>query len=278
MKRVFLILLAALSAAWAAPEAPDMKGALARLNEAERARLAGNPAAMEELTRLTKLQSALIEEAKAQRWAERPEVMARVERSRLTAISESWLEHQSAPPAGFPSEDEVNAYYESHKARWHRPRQWHLAHIFVTCPRGATAAQEASGKAAMEKIRALLAEEGADFAAIARKHSGEASSAATGGLIGWLTEDQVQPEIRNKITSLRLGQVSEPLRLADGWHFIRCLDKREANTPVLVQIKDAIVQEMRELKSREISAAYIARLMEKQGMVAQTTTSPAAQK
>jgi len=106
-----------------------------------------------------------------------------------------------------------------------------------------------------------LAAKGADFSAIARQASEETKSAAQGGKIGWLTEAQIQPEIREKLPKLAVGALSEPIRLKDGWHVLKVLDVREAGTPVLAEIRGQLVAKLREERTRAKRQEFLAQLL-----------------
>jgi peptidyl-prolyl cis-trans isomerase SurA len=68
------------------------------------------------------------------------------------------------------------------------------------------------------------------FAAIARQFSA-APSAAAGGDLGWLSESDLRPDLRAAAAALKPGQVSSPLRTADGIEIIALIDARAGVDP-----------------------------------------------
>jgi parvulin-like peptidyl-prolyl isomerase len=120
-----------------------------------------------------------------------------------------------------------------------------LAQIFIALPKTAdkTTTDKAQGK--LEAVKKSLHQNGADFAAIAKANSEESESAPRGGEIGWLGENQVQPEVRPQVLSLSKNATSEPIRLEDGWHILKVLDIKEAYTPTLDEIRSQLVQQTR---------------------------------
>jgi parvulin-like peptidyl-prolyl isomerase len=102
----------------------------------------------------------------------------------------------------------------------------------------------------------------ADFAKLASAHSEEQASASRSGEIGWLAETQIQPGIREKLGSLKVDAISDPIRLDDGWHLVKVLDAREPYTPTLEQIRSQLVTQLRVEKTRENSQAYLAKLLQ----------------
>jgi len=83
-----------------------------------------------------------------------------------------------------------------------------------------------------------------------------------GGEIGWLTDAQIQPDIRETAVKLAAGQTSAPVRRDDGWHIIKCLEIKEPYTPTLAQLKPQIIQQMRSEKTKANSQAYLAQLLQ----------------
>jgi peptidylprolyl isomerase len=227
----------------------------------------GNPAkdpqALGQYARALLLQRLVLQQAREQKWDQDPAVIARMVRAREAALSESYLESKSKPDSSYPSEQEIKNAYEANKSKLLIPKSYELAQIFIESPEGGDPAAQAKAKSKLEEIRKQLSAKDADFSSIARNSSDEKSSAENGGKIGWLAENQIQPEIRSKLPNLKLKAVSEPIRLNAGWHIIKLLDVREARAPTLDEIRDNLVTSMREEKSRELRQNYITELLKK---------------
>jgi parvulin-like peptidyl-prolyl isomerase len=224
---------------------------------------ANNPQALGQYARALLLQRLVLQQAREQKWDQDPAVISRMVRAREAALSESYLESKSKPDASYPSEQEIKDAYEANKSKLLIPKSYELAQIFIESPESGDAATQAKAKSKLEEVRKQLAAKDADFSSIARTSSDEKSSAENGGKIGWLAENQIQPEIRSKLPNLKLKAVSEPIRLNAGWHIIKLLDVREARPPTLDEIRDNLVTSMREEKSRELRQNYITELLKK---------------
>lgn len=99
--------------------------------------------------------------------------------------------------------------------------EYHLSEIVLPVD-----TPEDEGK--ITKLAEKLYEElqkGSDFKSVAREFS-RSSTAASGGELGWLVEDSISRELRMQVGALKSGQVSKPLRLADGYHIMRLNDRR----------------------------------------------------
>jgi parvulin-like peptidyl-prolyl isomerase len=238
----------------------EVLASVAKLDVREKTALANDPALLKQVVQLTVSQRLLLQEARANKWEERPEVKAKLERARDSALAESWLQSLVAPPPEYPNETEIKAAYDAQKASLAMPRQFRIAQIFIACPRNADKSGVRKAEAKLAAVKEKLASYKQDFAAIARSDSEEKVSAANGGEIGWLAEAQIQPELRPRILKLLKHEVSSPVRLNDGWHILKCLDKRDAGAPALEHIRAKLVTQLRTEKMKANSEAYLARL------------------
>ncbi len=68
---------------------------------------------------------------------------------------------------------------------------------------------------------------GADFAAVARQFS-EASSAAAGGDLGWVSASQLDPPLAQAVQALAPGLVSDPVRDIGGYSILALRDRRDS--------------------------------------------------
>lgn len=240
----------------------EIKEALANLDVRELAAVSRDPALLNQVVRSLLVQRLLYREAVAKKWDQGAEAKVRLERLRQSAITESYLQSVSQPPEGWPGDADVQAAYDANKPSFLIPRQHRLAQVFIALPPGADAAATAKAQARLEAVKKKLDEKQADFAAIAKAESDEKTSAANGGEIGWLTEAQIQPDIREAALKLVAGQVSGPVRRDDGWHIIKCLEIKESFTPTLTQLKPQLVQQLRAEKAKANSQAYLAQLLQ----------------
>ena len=240
----------------------DVRAALAALDPREQAALARDPAQLAQAVRSLLARRLLLQEAMARKWEEQPAVVAQLARVRDNALVETYLHAVATPPDNFPNEIELQSAYEANRATLAQPRQYRLAQIFISLPKGADAAATARAEVRLEAMRHALAAADADFAALARTGSEERDSAARGGEIGWLPEARIQPEIRAQVTGLPRNVPSDPVRLADGWHILKVLDVREPFTPSLDEVRPYLVQQLRAERARTNGQAYLAGLLQ----------------
>lgn len=102
--------------------------------------------------------------------------------------------------------------------------QTHARHILI---KTSAAVPESEAKTRLEEIRQRI-ELGADFAEQAKRYS-EDGSASQGGDLGWLSPGDTVPEFEQAMNALKVGQISEPVQSAFGWHLIQVLERRNAD-------------------------------------------------
>ena len=240
----------------------EIKSALGNLDVRELAAVSRDPALLNQVVRSLLVQRLLYREALAKKWDQSEQAVARLERLRQSAVTESYLESVSQPPDGWPADAEVQAAYEANQASWVVPRQYRLAQIYVALPEGGDQAAVTKAQGRIEAVKRKVDEKPGDFEVLAKAESDEKTSAAAGGEIGWLTEAQIQPDIREAAIKLAAGQVSTPIKRAQGWHIIKCLEIKESFTPSLADLKVSLVEKMREEKVKANSQAYLAQLLQ----------------
>jgi peptidylprolyl isomerase len=183
-------------------------------------------------------------------------VAAQLDRIREAAVVELYLQAVTAPPASFPSEEEVQKVYEANKAAMLMPRQFQLAQIFVPLPNGADKAAEDKAKQQVDEAVRQLKQPGADFASVAS----EVNPGKDSGDLGWVAEPQIRQEIRTQVIGLAKNTVSDPIKLDDGWHVLKLMDTKAAYTRTLPEVRDQLVQQMRTERAGLLRRTYLGEL------------------
>lgn len=100
--------------------------------------------------------------------------------------------------------------------------QTHVRHILL---RPSEILSAAEARQQLLNLRERI-QNGEDFAALARAHSEDPTSAANGGDLGWVNPGQMVPEFEKAMNALKPNQLSEPLRTPFGLHLIQVLGRR----------------------------------------------------
>jgi len=245
-------------------KASELQRTFENLSPEELQTMRNDPAGLNQFVRATLVQRLVAREAAASKWDQSPVVAQRMQALRESIIASTYLEAVGVPPESYPSDVELQATYEASKASLLQPKSWRLAQIYLADPvaEGNRAPSEAASRK-LDEIKKALAAPNADFAEIAKQHSEEPSSAALGGEIGWLFENQIHPEVLAALPGLKpAGPASEPIRMDDGWHIIRILETRDAFTPTLDQIRDLLIRQLRAERGRIETQAFLSRLLQ----------------
>lgn len=105
--------------------------------------------------------------------------------------------------------------------------QYHLAHILVALPEGATPEQIATAQSKIDGIRSLIQRGEMDFAAAAVRYS-DSPNALEGGDLGWRSADEIPSAFADMVKGMRAGQVTEPIRGPSGFQLLQVVESRDA--------------------------------------------------
>ena len=72
-----------------------------------------------------------------------------------------------------------------------------------------------------------LLKQGVDFAEVASKYSKDTGSGANGGNLGWAPASNYVTEFADAVSTLPIGQISEPVKTQFGYHIIQVIAREE---------------------------------------------------
>ncbi|WP_442683510.1 peptidylprolyl isomerase [Stenotrophomonas sp. JC08] len=123
------------------------------------------------------------------------------------------------------SEGEVDAALAQQSAN---DVQYHLAHILVALPDGASAEQINTGQSKIDGIKALLDKGELDFAAAAVRYS-DSPNALEGGDLGWRSVDEIPNAFTSQLQTLKAGDVLGPIRGPSGFQLLKLVEVRNSS-------------------------------------------------
>ncbi len=121
--------------------------------------------------------------------------------------------------------------------------QYHMAHILVSVPDGATADQIAAAQKKIQDIKDQLDRHEIEFAAAAVRYS-DSPNALDGGDLGWRSVDEIPSSFAQVISGMQPGQVVGPIRGPSGFTLLQLIETRSG--------ADASASKITELKARHI--------------------------
>lgn len=124
--------------------------------------------------------------------------------------------------------------------------QSHARHILL---RPSSQLTEAAARARLSDFKRRIEAGQADFAALAREHSQDASASA-GGDLGWVNPGMFVPEFEEVMNELAPGRIAEPLVSRFGVHLIQLIERRQVALDARQQ-REAARNVLREKKLEE---------------------------
>jgi parvulin-like peptidyl-prolyl isomerase len=151
------------------------------------------------------------------------------------------------------SEDEARRYYAQHTKEFTTPASLTLREILVKVAGDAKVLNVGLDEEAKQKAEAARARvvAGESFEKVAAETS-DAPSKANGGLIGPINKDELAPALRDMVDKLKIGGVSEVIRIQGGYYFFK-LDSMSPTTVLSFeearsQISDRVANEKRNVE------------------------------
>ena len=110
---------------------------------------------------------------------------------------------------------------------------YHLRHILIATPDGASSEEIAAARKQAEDILQRL-KNGEDFAALATRYSA-GQQALEGGDLGWLEAGQVPTLFAKDLATMEKGEVRGPYQAASGFHIIKLEDYKGGDKNIIRQ-------------------------------------------
>ena len=162
------------------------------------------------------------------------------------------------------SDDEVRAYYDTHKKLFERSGTAKVSVIIV--PRAVTATDSAAVRTHALALRAKILG-GEKFEDIARAESADSVSAANGGSLGKGAKGRFVAPFETAAYALKTGEISQPVLTAFGYHLIK-VDARKGDTMTVSHI-------LLKIQQSDSAAAKTDRRADSLARMAASTDQPA---
>ena len=232
----------------------ELQALLATVPAQTREQLRGNREALERWIRARLAEKAVLEQADAQGWAQRPDVARQTRAATEQIVFRDYLRSVSQVPAEYPSAAELQQAYDAGKANWQTPPMYRVSQIFL-------GVSDAANVETVRKQAAELSKKAqsapADFAALATQYSQDRVTAERGGDTGLQPLQQLVPEVRSAVARLKVGTVSDPVQSAAGFHVIKLTEQQPARTATLEELRDQLTQALRAQRQEQIAQAYL---------------------
>ena len=143
-----------------------------------------------------------------------------------------------------PTDEQVKAYYETHKAAFKTQGKFNARHILVKTKGGPNAEGGLSEEDAKKKMAEIQAEfaKGGKWDDLAKKYSEDPGSKDKGGLYEGIVFGQFVPEFEAAVKKQDIGKVGEPVKSMFGFHLIQVESRNEGEDPGFDKVKEQVKQ------------------------------------
>ncbi len=153
---------------------------------------------------------------------------------------------------------DVERAYNNNIEQYSTPEQVRASHILLKT----SGKDDAAVKAKAEDIL-KQAKSGADFAELAKKYSEDEGSAKNGGDLDYFGRGRMVPEFDQAVFAMQPGEISDLVKTQYGYHIIKLIDKKNATTRPLQDVRQQIVDQLAYEKA-QAQAADLAENLSKQ--------------
>jgi len=159
-----------------------------------------------------------------------------------------------------PREEDIEEYYQTKIANFKVNKKYKASHILTSLKPSdikGDITEEEKQKQADEKAKLKSDEllerlnKGADFSEVAKKHSDDPASGANGGSLGEFPEGTMVSAFEKALDKLKPGEISKPVLSPFGYHIIKLESMEEKRIKPLSEVKDEIIQSLKEIKARQ---------------------------
>ena len=137
---------------------------------------------------------------------------------------------------------EVERYYNDNIELFSTPEQVRASHILFKTEGKDEAAVRAAAEKVLQEVKG-----GADFAALAKKHSEDESNAALGGDLDYFSRGRMVPEFEAAVFGAKPGLIPTLVKSGYGFHIVKVVDAKAGTTrtfeEVQAQIREQLVGE-----------------------------------
>ena len=149
------------------------------------------------------------------------------------------------------SEKDLKKYYKKNEDKYYQEKEVRALHILFKVPEDADENQEQEIEQKAREILERAREKGADFAALARKHSEDDTTKEKGGDLGFFQKGKMVKPFEEKAFSLNAGDISDLVRTVFGFHIIKVEEVKEASTRTFEEVRPDILAQLQKEHSPE---------------------------
>jgi peptidyl-prolyl cis-trans isomerase D len=131
-----------------------------------------------------------------------------------------------------PSDADIQKEYRASADKFRTPERVNVRHILIKSDATNDAQMKAKAEGLLKQIQG-----GGDFAKLAKENSQDPGSADKGGELGWIVKGQTVPEFEKAAFALQPGQTSGLIKTVYGYHILQVEQHEQARLQPLEEVK-----------------------------------------
>lgn len=222
------------------------------------------PAGRREFARSLIDKRLLVREAQRRKLTEDPELRRQVRELEERLAVQALLAQEEAA-AGKPSEQELRAWFDAHRAELARPEQVRVGRILVNVSAKASEAERTRARQKVEAAAARL-RRGEPLAKVAPE--GEGPERMKGGELGLVVRGGgLEPSLEQAAFALeRPGGVSPVVALREGFAVLTLLERKPPRVPTFEEVRAEVEGRFAPTRKRQTFDALLERLRQEAGV------------
>ncbi len=153
------------------------------------------------------------------------------------------------------TDQDAESFYKLNPKQFIVPEKVRISQILLKIPDKASDEEKEAIKQKALKLEQEL-KSGADFQKLAKTNSQDQTTASKGGDLGWISRGSANPKIEDEAFKLNKGEISSPILTDKGYHVIMVQDKEEEQEKPFSEVKDEIVQTLKEEQAKKKIAKF----------------------
>jgi peptidyl-prolyl cis-trans isomerase C len=167
------------------------------------------------------------------------------------------IDAEIAPKVTITQADAKN-FYDSNPQYFQRPEEVHAQHILIKVEQNASDQQKSGAREKIAELKKRI-DAGEDFNDLAKAHS-ECPSAQNNGDLGFFPKGRMVPAFEMAAFELKTGHVSNIVETQFGYHLIKLMDRKAAESVKFEEAQGHIQNELRNQKINVEVQKYIEKL------------------
>lgn len=153
------------------------------------------------------------------------------------------------------TEQDVSGFFNDNPDNFKMPERIKASHILFKVDPDASNDLKAQKRLELSGLLGKI-EKGAEFANVAKQHS-ECPSKEQGGDLGFFDRGKMVKPFEEVAFKLNVGEISEIVETKFGYHIIKLMERKDAETAKFDEVKDQISQHLIATKEQDAFVQYV---------------------